>query len=539
MVAGVDVHGLAPQEADQGHPGLGGQVGGEGARRGDRREQRHPGHPRLLGQLEAGPSGDQQHVPGQRQPPLAGPPSRPPCPPRCAGPRPRAARPARRSAVNRPAACSPPVRSKPRWAARSLSGSAASTAGRHGHRVVGDPEHRAGAHRVDARLAAHPAGTGGVEVAGRVGRRLGHAGGQHHVDHVVRVRRLRPGAELRGLHVVGRPDQRPRSAGSRSPGRGRPRGSAWSPRAAPTDGPAGPTRISSGSSAARLSGRRTGARPSTARSRSGARRVGQSPVPSAHPAPTGRRRRPAPVRTGRDAAACRLGRRQPLSGVSAASHPADGAEMPLAGLPWPGGRLRGGGAGRRRGAPAWAGSDKPGLPVGGRPMRDRVLAAVAGRRAADRGRPGHHPVPGDVRLTREEPAGGGPVAAVAAGLALLLPGTTTVAPARRRPAAAHRRRGRDLLRRRGLAADATGRRGLLRRRRRSTAVALRRLAGRRRCGPPWTGSPPSGAGRSPARRCGRCWPGCRGRGGWSGAGPPPWFDCDTDDDVRRAEEWTR
>ncbi|MER5605362.1 NTP transferase domain-containing protein [Micromonospora tulbaghiae] len=26
---------------------------------------------------------------------------------------------------------------------------------------------------------------------------------------------------------------------------------------------------------------------------------------------------------------------------------------------------------------------------------------------------------------------------------------------------------------------------------------------------------------------------------WSGSGPPPWFDCDTDEDVRRAEEWTR
>ena len=26
---------------------------------------------------------------------------------------------------------------------------------------------------------------------------------------------------------------------------------------------------------------------------------------------------------------------------------------------------------------------------------------------------------------------------------------------------------------------------------------------------------------------------------WAGSGPPPWFDCDTDDDVRRAEEWTR
>ncbi|MCG5437078.1 bifunctional protein IspD/ispF, partial [Micromonospora sp. PSH25] len=26
---------------------------------------------------------------------------------------------------------------------------------------------------------------------------------------------------------------------------------------------------------------------------------------------------------------------------------------------------------------------------------------------------------------------------------------------------------------------------------------------------------------------------------WSGEGPPPWFDCDTDEDVRRAEEWAR
>jgi hypothetical protein len=23
----------------------------------------------------------------------------------------------------------------------------------------------------------------------------------------------------------------------------------------------------------------------------------------------------------------------------------------------------------------------------------------------------------------------------------------------------------------------------------------------------------------------------------AGSGPPPWYDCDTDDDLRRAEEW--
>jgi molybdopterin-guanine dinucleotide biosynthesis protein A len=26
---------------------------------------------------------------------------------------------------------------------------------------------------------------------------------------------------------------------------------------------------------------------------------------------------------------------------------------------------------------------------------------------------------------------------------------------------------------------------------------------------------------------------------WRRPGPPPWFDCDTDDDLRTAEEWVR
>ncbi|WP_372495195.1 NTP transferase domain-containing protein, partial [Micromonospora phytophila] len=80
-----------------------------------------------------------------------------------------------------------------------------------------------------------------------------------------------------------------------------------------------------------------------------------------------------------------------------------------------------GGAARRMG-----GVDKPARPVGGRPMRDRVLAAVAD--AAPRilvGPAGS--VPDGVRVTREDPPGGGPVAAAAAGLALLDPGTPTVA----------------------------------------------------------------------------------------------------------------
>ena len=74
-----------------------------------------------------------------------------------------------------------------------------------------------------------------------------------------------------------------------------------------------------------------------------------------------------------------------------------------------------GGAASRMG-----GADKPALPVGGRPMRDRVLAAVAA--AAPRVLVGPSVLaPPDVRVTREEPPGGGPVAAVSAGLALLRP----------------------------------------------------------------------------------------------------------------------
>ncbi|GAA2757275.1 NTP transferase domain-containing protein [Actinopolymorpha rutila] len=75
--------------------------------------------------------------------------------------------------------------------------------------------------------------------------------------------------------------------------------------------------------------------------------------------------------------------------------------------------LAGGGARR------FGGTDKVLLPVGGRPMLDRVLAACAGaasvtvvgpRRAVDP----HLPV--RPRWTREDPPGSGPLAAVAAGL---------------------------------------------------------------------------------------------------------------------------
>ncbi|MGK5520003.1 molybdenum cofactor guanylyltransferase [Micromonospora sp. URMC 107] len=229
-----------------------------------------------------------------------------------------------------------------------------------------------------------------------------------------------------------------------------------------------------------------------------------------------------------------------------------------------------GGAARRMG-----GVDKPARTVGGRPMRDRVLAAVAD--AAPRilvGPPG--PVPAGVRVTREEPVGGGPVAAAAAGLALLDPGTPVVAllaadlplltraavgglldrldaghdgacyvdgDGRRQSlcgvwrvaplrAALDRLAAERVTRHSGGSAErATGHQG----------GAAERAAGHsggsaeRAIGHPH-GSVASLAG-APIRAL---LAGLRVREvAWSGAGPPPWFDCDTDEDVRRAEEWTR
>lgn len=74
-----------------------------------------------------------------------------------------------------------------------------------------------------------------------------------------------------------------------------------------------------------------------------------------------------------------------------------------------------GGAARRLG-----GADKPALPVGGRMLLDRVLAACAGAGSTVVVGP-RRPTVRPVRWTREEPAGGGPLPALAAGLAALPP----------------------------------------------------------------------------------------------------------------------
>ena len=226
-----------------------------------------------------------------------------------------------------------------------------------------------------------------------------------------------------------------------------------------------------------------------------------------------------------------------------------------------------GGAARRMG-----GVDKPARPVGGRPMLHRVLAAVAD--ADQRIVVGPSvPLPDGVRTTREEPPGGGPVAAIADGLALLDPGTTTVAllaadlPLLTAAAvtelrraldtpAAEREHDRAAEREREPAADreldrATERASALTprgptvalacyvdgdgRRQQLCAVwrlpalraALDRLAATR--GGTLDGAPVRGLLTGVAVR----------EVSWSGSGPPPWFDCDTDEDVRRAEEWSR
>ncbi|MGC5331571.1 molybdenum cofactor guanylyltransferase [Micromonospora sp. DT62] len=196
-----------------------------------------------------------------------------------------------------------------------------------------------------------------------------------------------------------------------------------------------------------------------------------------------------------------------------------------------------GGAARRMG-----GVDKPARTVGGLSMRDRVLAAVAD--AAPRilvGPAG--PVPAGVRLTREEPPGGGPVAAAAAGLALLDPGTPVVAllaadlPLLTRAAVGelldHLDAGHDG----ACHVDGDGRRQTLCGvwRVAPLRAALDRLAAERAAGQPdGSAAPLAGA---PMRAL---LAGLRVREvPWVGAGPPPWFDCDTDEDVRRAEEWAR
>ncbi|MGN9907983.1 molybdenum cofactor guanylyltransferase [Phytohabitans sp. LJ34] len=188
-----------------------------------------------------------------------------------------------------------------------------------------------------------------------------------------------------------------------------------------------------------------------------------------------------------------------------------------------------GGAGRRLG-----GAAKPTLTVAGRSMLDRVLRAVPD--AAPVVVVGATPAepPTGVITTVEDPPGSGPVAATAAGIALLprdagdvallaadLPFLTRAAVTRlRQRLAASTVDG-------ALYVDGDGRRQLLCGvwRAPSLLAPIDRLAAGR--GLAGASMRALFAGLDVAEVA------------WTEPGPPPWFDCDTDEDLRQAEEWAR
>jgi molybdopterin-guanine dinucleotide biosynthesis protein A len=177
------------------------------------------------------------------------------------------------------------------------------------------------------------------------------------------------------------------------------------------------------------------------------------------------------------------------------------------------------------------GVDKPALVVAGRPMLLRVLAAVGDAR------PrvvvgGSGDLPPDVLVTREQPPGGGPVAATAAGLALIPTNVPLVALLAADLPLLTARAVETLRAAVGTSATADG-------------VVYRDDAGRQQslCGV-WRVDALRGA----LGRLGKA-EGASMRSllalltvesvAWPHEGPPPWFDCDTEDDLRQAEEWTR
>jgi molybdenum cofactor guanylyltransferase len=218
--------------------------------------------------------------------------------------------------------------------------------------------------------------------------------------------------------------------------------------------------------------------------------------------------------------------------------------------------LLAGGAGRRLGGLA-----KPVLPVAGHSMLDRVLRAVAD--ASPVVVVGKVPaaLPASVRTTVEDPPGSGPVAATAAGVALLPRDVADVAllaadlPFLSPPAIARLRDQLAMSTVDGvLYVDGDGRRQLLCGVWRATPLraALDRLSAQR--APSARDAPsahqassgeltPSGEGAA----AGLAGASMRalfagldvGEVAWTEPGPPPWFDCDTDDDLRQAEEWAR
>lgn len=186
-----------------------------------------------------------------------------------------------------------------------------------------------------------------------------------------------------------------------------------------------------------------------------------------------------------------------------------------------------GGGGRRLGGVA-----KPALPVGGRPMLHRVLAAVADAFPRIVVGPDTLPVPPGVTRTHEQPPGGGPVPAIAAGLALVPPGAEYVAllaadlPLLTAPAVARLRAGAAEPSRDGAVfVDGVGQPQWL-----CGVWRIDRLRAR------LAGLPPDPAGVPVRQLLGEL---AVAQITDPGPAPPPWWDCDTVEDLRRAEDSSR
>jgi molybdopterin-guanine dinucleotide biosynthesis protein A len=181
------------------------------------------------------------------------------------------------------------------------------------------------------------------------------------------------------------------------------------------------------------------------------------------------------------------------------------------------------------------GADKPTLPVGGQSMLTRVLAAVhdADPRVVVGRVPPDLPVP--VHVTREEPPGGGPVAAAAAGLALV-PETVAYTALLAADLPLLTGEAIDVLR---LTMESAPMEGAVYRDAEGHLQVL--------CGVWRTAALRSAINRLAADRGDLHGAPVRellahlrvAEVSWRRPGPPPWFDCDTDDDLRTAEEWAR
>ena len=171
------------------------------------------------------------------------------------------------------------------------------------------------------------------------------------------------------------------------------------------------------------------------------------------------------------------------------------------------------------------GADKPSLPIGGTALLDRVLDAVRG---ADRRIVVGPPCEGADVVTREQPPGGGPVAAVAAGLAHVVSPVVAVLAADLPFLTAATVEGLLAALEPGADAvvliDGDGRDQLLISLWRTRALRARLHA---------LGDPEG----QPVRALLRGLAVQRWSAPVTAGEPPPWLDCDTYEDLRRAREW--